>query len=231
MDIVPVIDIRNGEVVRASGGKRAHYRPIVTPLAATSAPIDVAAGFLRLHSFKSIYVADLDAIEGHGDNRTAILELRDAFPQTCFMIDAGAGFRDFRGLARVDVVIGSESLRDEDAVTLRAASQDPHIVLSLDFREGFLGPGALLFSPALWPKRVIVMTLARVGAGGGPDVVKLAHIRAAAGDRKLYAAGGVRGVEDLKTLRQAGAAGALVASALHDGRLTSGDLARLGANA
>ena len=43
-------------------------------------------------------------------------------------------------------------------------------VLSLDFRgETFLGPQGLLDDAALWPHRVIVMTLARVGGGEGPD--------------------------------------------------------------
>jgi phosphoribosylformimino-5-aminoimidazole carboxamide ribotide isomerase len=50
-------------------------------------------------------------------------------------------------------------------------------------------------------------------------------VKERAGARRLYAAGGVRGRHDLQVLRDAGIAGVLVASALHDGRLTSADLA------
>ena len=64
----PVIDLKGGHVVRAFRGERASYAPIVTPLAASSAPQEVVAGFLRLHDFDTIYVADLDAIERRGDH-------------------------------------------------------------------------------------------------------------------------------------------------------------------
>ena len=37
------------------------------------------------------------------------------------------------------------------------------------------------------------MTLARVGAGGGPDLERLRALRAVAPGKRLYAAGGVRG--------------------------------------
>ena len=47
------------------------------------------------------------------------------------------------------------------------------------------------------------------------------------GARRLYAAGGVRGLADLTGLAQVGAAGALVATALHDGSLSAADIATL----
>jgi phosphoribosylformimino-5-aminoimidazole carboxamide ribotide isomerase len=96
----------------------------------------------------------------------------------------------------------------------------------LDFRgDVFQGPPELLARPDLWPPRIIVMTLARVGGGAGPDLERLAAIRRAAGPRDVLAAGGVRDRADLDALQAAGAAGALVASALHDGRITGADLA------
>ena len=68
------------------------------------------------------------------------------------------------------------------------------------------------------------MTLARVGSGAGPDLTRLAAIQSVAGGRELYAAGGVRDASDLSALKRAGAAGALIATALHDGRLGRADL-------
>ena len=50
-------------------------------------------------------------------------------------------------------------------------------VLSLDFRgDDFLGPRDILDRDDLWPERIIVMTLARVGAASGPDVARVAEI-------------------------------------------------------
>ncbi|AZG77588.1 HisA/HisF-related TIM barrel protein [Methylocystis rosea] len=225
MQIIPVIDIRNGAVMRARAGARDIYKPISTPLASTSAPADVVAGFLTLHPFEKIYIADLDAIEGRGDNRREIGALSECFPALRFMVDAGAASCDWRGAARINCVIGSESLRDSDS--LHAATHDPNVVLSLDFRdEFFLGPDALDQSPKLWPRRIIVMTLTRVGVSAGPDFARVSQIIARAGDRRVFAAGGVRDADDLERLEAIGAAGALVATALHDGALTRADLDR-----
>jgi phosphoribosylformimino-5-aminoimidazole carboxamide ribotide isomerase len=41
---------------------------------------------------------------------------------------------------------------------------------------------------------------------------------------RIYAAGGVRCVEDLQNVKAAGAAGALLATALHDGRIGPAEL-------
>ena len=99
------------------------------------------------------------------------------------------------------------------------------IILSLDYRGSrFVGPTEVYDAPHLWPKRVIVMLLARVGSNAGPDMDRLLEIKRRAPDVMLYAAGGLRGGCDLMRLKQAGISGVLVASALHDGRLTSADL-------
>ena len=68
------------------------------------------------------------------------------------------------------------------------------------------------------------MTLARVGSGAGPDLDRLRAIREIAAGRDIYAAGGVRDSADLAVLKRAGISGALVATSLHDGRLTGSDL-------
>jgi phosphoribosylformimino-5-aminoimidazole carboxamide ribotide isomerase len=68
------------------------------------------------------------------------------------------------------------------------------------------------------------LTLARVSSGAGPDVDRLAAVRAIASGRRIYAAGGVRDGADLTALAGAGIAGALVATALHDGRLRRADI-------
>jgi HisA/HisF family protein len=228
MQIIPVIDLKGGRVVRAVRGERAAYAPIVSPLAASSAPQDVVAGFARLFDFPIVYVADLDAIEGRRSHGETLAALARAFPQLSFWIDDGSADAERIAALRATgarPVIGSESL---------PAGEAPHIdadaVLSLDFRGGrFLGPPALVDDARLWPRDVIAMTLARVGTFQGPDVDLISRLSRAADGRRLFAAGGVRDVRDLDALAHAGAAGALVASALHDGRLSRADLRRFAA--
>jgi phosphoribosylformimino-5-aminoimidazole carboxamide ribotide isomerase len=227
MLIIPVVDLMGGVVVRATAGRRDAYRPIISPLAASSAACDIVAGFLRLHPFKIVYVADLDAILGRGDNMSAARSLADQFPEVTFWLDSGA--RSLASRSPFETIVGSETMpREAPPLDLSA---EPDAILSLDFQSGkFLGPPALAASPHLWPARVIVMTLERVGLGDGPDFATLAAIKARAGGRELFAAGGVRGAEDLAALERRGVAGALIASALHDGRIGPRDFARFAAS-
>lgn len=230
MEIIPVIDLKGGQVVRARRGQRDLYRPIQTPLAPTSDPLDVTRGLLTLFPFRTLYVADLDAIEGTGNSDAVLARLRDAHPALELWIDNGiaeaAAARRFLGAAPGRLILGSEAQRD--AALVASLKHDPRIVLSLDFRgQAFVGPPPLLARSDLWPARIIVMTLARVGSGAGPDIVRLRDIRARAASAALYAAGGVRNAGDLAALAREGAAGALVASSLHAGELTRADLQAL----
>jgi phosphoribosylformimino-5-aminoimidazole carboxamide ribotide isomerase len=230
-EIIPVIDLRQGEVVHARMGERANYRPISSTLCQGSTPDAVVGGLLGLSAFPTLYVADLDAIEGTGDNETALRDLRRRFPGLRLWVDAGfrdpAQCLDWLGRDIGDLVLGSETQADWQGLRRLAGSPQAHrVVLSLDFAgDRFLGP-ATDPEPALWPARVIVMTLARVGSGQGPDLARLRQIMGKYPGRRVYAAGGVRDMEDLRGLRDAGAAGVLVASALHDGRIGPDALAR-----
>lgn len=227
MEVIPVLDLQDGQVVHARGGQRDAYRPLRTKLSATSAPADVLAGLLRLYPFRRLYVADLDAIERRGSHAALLATLARAHPGLEIWLDAGAADAAAVTAAQalgLVAVLGSESQRD--AALLRARRDDPRVVLSLDFRAAsFQGPAALLAETALWPRRVIAMTLAAVGGAAGPDLARVGAIAARAGDRAVYAAGGVRDAADLAALAASGAAGALVASALHAGTLDAAALA------
>ncbi|MEQ1652827.1 MAG: HisA/HisF-related TIM barrel protein, partial [Hyphomicrobium sp.] len=206
MDIIPVIDVARGVVVRAKRGDRAHYKPIETPLSATSAPADVARGLAKLHPFAKVYLADLDGIEGRGRNVHLVPVLSRAMPGTEIWIDAGTGSR---GAARAllaapvtTLVIGSESLESVSVLKDIVAEAPGRSVLSLDFRgDEFLGPDELLADPGLWPHQVIVMTLQRIGSGEGPDVARIRDISRRSGGRRIYAAGGMRHRLDLDAVR------------------------------
>jgi phosphoribosylformimino-5-aminoimidazole carboxamide ribotide isomerase len=224
---IPVIDLMGGKVVRARIGDRASYRPIDSPLSPTSDAVDIVRGLLGVYPFPMLYIADLDAIQRKGDNFPALRRIRAGFPALRIWIDNGAADpAALDALAGADLgepVIGSETQRDGALIAHHTGSE--RIVLSLDFRgDAFQGPGEILAEPGLWPRRIIVMTLARVGSGAGPDFARLAAIRSIAGEREVYAAGGVRDAADLSALKAAGVAGALIATALHEGRIGKADL-------
>jgi phosphoribosylformimino-5-aminoimidazole carboxamide ribotide isomerase len=227
LHIIPVIDLKAGRAVHARMGRRHTYRPVASPLSPDGDALALLDAYLRVHPFDTVYVADLDAIAGTGDNGAVLRRMRAVHPEIARWIDAGGAETAGSDLS----VIGTESLADDAALAaiLHAAGPDG-FALSLDRHDGdILGPASIHEDSRLWPGRVVAMALSRVGSGAGPDVEGLAALVARAGGRHIYAAGGVRDAGDLAGLAAAGAAGALVATALHDGRLTGADLAGLGA--
>lgn len=231
MQIIPVLDIKAGEVVRAWRGRRDQYQPLHCALCAGSEPERVLRSLLDLHPFRTVYVADIDAITGHGDNVERVSQLAVGHPGIDFWLDAGwdaTAPQWANRAANVTVVVGSESLPGIDALT---AFSNPHagdIVLSLDYdRRGLRGPAELEVRRDLWPRRMILMELDRIGAGTGPGRERLERRHRQYPEHEWYAAGGVRDLDDLHALAASGAAGALIASILHDGRLARNDIADL----
>lgn len=230
MNLIPVIDLMQGQVVRAQRGQRAQYRPIVSTLCGSAEPVAVARALATHCAAQQLYVADLDALQGRGAQVRALRDIIRALPALEIWLDAGfadagaaAAMNEQLGddAARVVTVFGSESLHSRRAFEACFASV-PNAVLSLDRRDGLpLDAAGCWELPALWPERVIVMTLERVGADAGPDLDTLRRVQTRAPQASLIGAGGIRDAADLDRARAAGATAWLVASALHDGRLPS----------
>lgn len=231
MEVIPVIDLKVGDVVHARRGDRDSYRPIRSDLCRGSAPVDVVAGLLAVFPFRTLYVADLDEIQGRGSNARAIRAVRKAFPDLRLWVDNGLhqamDCRAWLSQDLGDLVLGSEA--QQDAAIFDALSADEtrrRLVLSLDYKDGrFLGPPELLRARRAWPDRIIAMTLSRVGSRDGPDLELLQRWRDDAPDKKIFAAGGVRGGEDLLALADCGISGVLVATALHERRIGEAEIA------
>jgi phosphoribosylformimino-5-aminoimidazole carboxamide ribotide isomerase len=248
MRVIPVIDLLGGLVVRGIGGRRSEYRPIESQIAADALPATVGRAFVEQFGFDTAYVADLDAImharpEVSAWQAVAATGLR-------LWIDAGVGNRQTarvvlnhltRATIQAEIVVGLESLESEDELRsiCSVCNQGPPI-FSLDMKEG----SPLVRNPAWrdWsPLRIaflatkvgiedfILLDLADVGAADGTRTLELCReIRQIAGVRQVVAGGGVRSAEDLRALASAGCDAALVATALHEGRLTRADVVPAG---
>jgi phosphoribosylformimino-5-aminoimidazole carboxamide ribotide isomerase len=232
LHIIPVIDLLNGQVVHARHGDRANYQPIQSQLCPSSEPLAMVDALLALYPFKKLYIADLNAIQGMGNHQATISQIKQCYPQLNLLVDAG--FKELAAIEclraqHIDIVIGSESLRDIAHYQILLSACDNRAVLSLDFKENqYQGPVELSQSATLWPDHVIVMTLSKVGSQLGPDLEKINTIKMLADQKNsilksqninILAAGGVRNHEDLTTLKALGISGALVASALHAGHI------------
>lgn len=216
MEIIPVIDIRHNQVVHAVKGQRQNYRPLQTCLCDSHSADDIVQAFIDTCPFKTIYIADLDAIQGTSNNEHLIEQLLNKFQSVSFWVDQGISSAiELKIQSRRQHVIGSETnISPETLNELFTSSLE--IILSLDFQtKTFLGHQDLLEKTDLWPERIIIMSLSHVGANNGPDYKLISDIQKIAGDRKIYVAGGVRHEDDLQTLNDMGIDGVLIATALH----------------
>lgn len=233
MRVIPVLDLQGDLVVLADGRERGHYRPISTPLCNDPDPTEVVAAFLAVHPFREFYLADLDAIERTGSNTECVKRLAHSRPDVEFLLDAGINnasqLAPFKDTANCRFVIGSESLLTmSDYENLKLSTQLDEHILSLDRKNGAeLGAPGLIDDAKAWPRTVISMDLAQVGQNKGPGFARLDAIRARRPDVRLIAAGGIRNLEDLIALDEAGVDAALVATALHQKQIIGADLKAL----
>jgi phosphoribosylformimino-5-aminoimidazole carboxamide ribotide isomerase len=239
MYVLPVLDVMNGVVVRGVAGRRKQYRPIVSRLTSSTQPLDVARAFREHFGLSELYVADLDAIAGQPPALEAYAALRaHGF---CVAIDAGIRRAvDGEVLAATDIeaiVAGLETLAGPEELTkLCRQVGGSRVVFSLDLKDGRpLGnlaawqetdPLALASrAVACGVRRLIVLDLARVGVGSGTGTEDLCRSLALGFPNvEVLAGGGIHSAADLERLRQCGVAGVLIASALHDGRLSRANL-------
>lgn len=228
-----MIDLKSGQVVHAKHGQRASYQPIRSVLSASSDIFSIVEGLLKLYSFRTIYMADIDAISNSSNHFEEIELLSNMYPHITWWIDNGVRNVNARLLyappANIRAVFGSENILTlQDYRVMSYAYKSRH-VLSLDKLDGIaLGAAELHHTGLYWPDDAICMTLNNVGSFAGPDIVRLQALQQLNFVRKnpanLYAAGGVRNMDDLLALKQLGVAGALVASALHSGEITAQQL-------
>lgn len=224
MEIIPVIDLMHDHVVHARFGQRQHYQPIRSLLCQSSAPIDIVSALFELYPFKRIYIADLNAIMGQSNHSPVISHIQMQYPDIEIWLDAG--IKNANALAlwekvKVTHVIGSENLATTHDLTEISHQLNGDYVLSLDFNQaGFIGPAGLQNNTEYWPEKVIAMTLSQVGSQLGADIERLQAVINNAKGRAVYAAGGVRNNDDINVLQELCVAGALVATALHNKKLS-----------
>ncbi|HEU4954998.1 MAG TPA: HisA/HisF-related TIM barrel protein [Gemmatimonadales bacterium] len=236
MQLIPVIDLARGQAVHAKAGDRARYQPVQSVLTPGRGgdPLALVQAYRDLVGVRECYVADLDAIQGRGVQRDLLRKLIGAATPCAVMVDAGshspAEVTVLLALGANRVVIGSETLPGFEHLGAAVSAAPPgRVVFSLDLRLGrpILSPESAatgvdeLIARAVdaGVDAVIVLDVARVGTAGGVDLDLLRRLRRRFPRVRLLAGGGVAGPEDLRRLGEAGCDGALVATALHTGRI------------
>lgn len=223
MRCIFVLDILNGAVVHAVRGERKCYEPIdrSSKIVSNSQPLHI----LEELEPREVYVADLNRLMGEGDNSATICEIST---RTKTMADIGiSNIEDLKSLpGAVSPILGTETASLD---LIKEAALKRKIVVSIDMKGGKVLTRDPLLA-GLTPldvlqvlndlplEAVILLELSRVGTSAGLDL-QLLEKAAMQSKHPLILGGGVKGEEDLLALEGMGFSGALVATAVHNGKI------------
>ncbi|MBN9518025.1 nickel transporter [bacterium] len=234
--IIPVLDVMGGQVVRAVGGRRSEYRPVRSVLTDSTEPGEVAKALVGATCAAWVYVADLDAIIDGAPDLASVQAIHAADA----MIRCDGGFRTpdaarkYVDAGATELVLGTETTSPGLIRHILRDVPDVDFALSIDLFNGRIigdwlswgvtGPDAVVdivrVAVGMGIESVILLDLAHVGTGAGTGTEHLiSACRRALPNVGITAGGGVRTWADVDRLGEAGADAVLVASALHDGTL------------
>jgi phosphoribosylformimino-5-aminoimidazole carboxamide ribotide isomerase len=220
MELILAIDLSRGLVVHGKSGERSGYRPLTWGASPTADPV----AFVRHINPRFLYIADLDRIEGKGDHNEVVKHCA-SLVECCFVDRGCRSPADLLAMDRLCNVIGTET-GGQDLPAYKGG------YLSIDIRDGKVipsgsDPTTILSQAEEWSfDGCIVLNISDVGTSRGLGSAMIEEMRKAYGGRLIYG-GGVSSEDDLLILRDAGFDGAIIATALHKGRVPI-DLIRRG---
>lgn len=250
--VIPVLDLMIGQIVLAQAGNRDQYRPVHTRLTNNSRPLDVAEAIFHQTGCDWLYLADIDSFSGAHPNWTVYNELLNRGFGLWIDADWTLGDRRKQIAQKIDrperlkVILSSETLSDLDQFDtfdeLIAQSIEP--IFSLDIKADSLitKPGKLTDTQPLelvhmahdrGVRQMIVLDIDQVGTMSGCPTSEqgvgalIQEISSELNDVAVTSGGGVRGAGDIQSLLDLGCDHVLVASAIHECKLTPDDVTHL----
>jgi phosphoribosylformimino-5-aminoimidazole carboxamide ribotide isomerase len=224
--VIPAIDIMNGHCVRLVRGDF-DQRTVYSDNPATIAVDFARAGAERLH------VVDLDAARGEQDNRAVI----EAVIEAGLTIQVAGGVRTsaqveaWIGAGAGTVVMGTAAVREPEMLAECAHRFPGHVMAALDVRDGLPAVSGWTETEALdisqliprWnvlPLAGIILTCTeRDGTLAGPDIDTLARVLGMTHLPVQYG-GGISSLNDIRLVREAGAAAVILGRSLYEGKLS-----------
>ena len=179
---------------------------------------------------KEVYIADLNILQGIGEHDTNFADIRAVSQKVKTMLDPGisspSGVEEALSLAG-SVILGTETA-SLDTISSAASKFPGRVNVSIDIKNG-----KILTQDPNMPDDpievigmlndmdvhdIIILDMDRVGTSSGVDSQFLSTI-AASSNHDVLLGGGVKDVSDIETLKDIGLKGALVATALHNGKI------------
>ncbi|MBQ8655994.1 MAG: 1-(5-phosphoribosyl)-5-[Prevotella sp.] len=229
MQLIPAIDIINGQCVRLTKGDYAQKTVY------NSSPAEVAAGFEAI-GFKRLHVVDLDGAKSRHIVNGQVL--RDIVAQTQLVVDFGGGIKTdadieeaFQAGAQM-VTVGSIAVQQPELCFkwLEQYGAD-RIILGADVRKGKISINGWKEDSTedLLPflrkyvdagvKNVLCTEISKDGTLSGPAIELYESIMNAYPSLHLIASGGVSSIDDIRALEAAGIPAVVFGKAIYEGRI------------
>jgi len=235
LELLPAVDIAGGQAVQLVQGVAGSEKRFVDPIEAALRWQSAGAEWLHL--------VDLDAAFGRGENRALQAEIVGRLD---IAVEMSGGIRDddslqaamSAGCRRVN--IGTAALEQPEWCAAAIAQYGDRVAIGLDVRgttlaaRGWTRDGGDLYEvlarlDAEGCARYVVTDVNKDGMLQGPNLELLAGVCAAT-DRPVVASGGVTELADLVALMElvpVGVEGAIIGTALYEGRFTLEEALRL----
>lgn len=238
MQILPAIDIKEGQAVRLFKGDF-NQKTVVNPDVIGQSKIFAQAGIDFIH------VVDLDgALDGRATNRDLIAKLKK---ESGLGVEVGGGIRtleqieDYLAVGIDRVIIGSMAVKNPDFVkaTLEKFGSDK-IVVGIDAKNGMVATEGWLetsnvdyisLAKAMEKIGVTLFVYTDVDRDGtltGPNFEHYERLVAELTTAKVIASGGIAEQSDLVKLQEIGVAGTIVGKAYYNGNISLEELKAFG---
>lgn len=227
IDLLPAVDIVDGQAVRLRQGEAGTETPF-------GHPKDAARSFVEAGA-KWIHMVDLDAAFGRGSNTDLIAEIVGSFD---INIEVSGGLRDDESLQRAldagaaRVNLGTAAIENPQWTASVIKKYGDKIAVGLDVRgQTLAGRGWTTEGPNLWDmikrlddagcSRYVVTDVAKDGTLAGPNIDLLRRVCQAT-DTPVVASGGISTLDDIRAvvaLESEGIDGVIVGKAIYSGNI------------
>lgn len=231
MNIIPAIDILEGQVVRLVKGK------LQNKIVYSDNPIEIAEK-LEAQGADIIHVVDLDATLTTGwnnnkNNTEIILKIIDTIK---IPVQVAGGIRSVDAIKKMfekkaeKIVIGTLAYKHPQVLQQLSKDKVEKIVISIDQNKGIVmidgwrQPSgfriieAIKFFMAKGVKEFLLTTVDRDGTLNGPDLDTLSYASNVNG-AKIIASGGISSIEDIIRVKNIGCSAVILGKSIYDGKI------------
>ena len=231
MNIIPAIDILEGQVVRLVKGE------LQNKIVYSDNPIEIAEK-LETQGAEIIHVVDLDATLTTGwnnnqNNTEIILKIIDTIK---IPVQVAGGIRSIDAINKMfekkaeKIVIGTLAYKNPQVLQQLSKDKVERIVISIDQNKGivmidgwrqpsgFKVIEAIKFFMAKGIKEFLLTTVDRDGTFNGPDLDTLSYASNVNG-AKIIASGGISSIEDMIRVKNIGCSAVILGKSIYDGKI------------